>query len=533
MRFGPVRLADAHGAVLAHTRRLQGRVLRKGSILDADALEALAAEGVAEVIAARLDPFDVPEDAAAERLAAALLSPGIGADRASTGRVNLRALAAGLLTVDAAKIDRVNAVDESLTVAAAADGQVAAPRDMLATIKVIPFAVPAAVLSAAELLAREGAPAFALHPFRPLVAGLAVTELPGLKESAVAGAIQATADRVAGLTGSMLPAIRCPHAEAPIAAALASLIGQGAELLMIAGASAVVDRRDVAPAAIVAAGGEILHFGMPVDPGNLICIGRIGARPALVLPGCARSPTLNGIDFVLARLFAGLPCGAAEVSRMGAGGLLKEPRPLPRATAGKGGARRSVAAVVLAAGRSTRMAPRNKLLVADASGRAMVARVVDNVLASLARPVLVVTGHDAGAVERALAGRPVRFVHAARYAEGLAESLKAGIAAIPEDVSAALVCLGDMPLVAGPLLDRLIAAYDDEGRSIVAPAFGGLPGNPVLWDRRHFAEIMSLTGDAGARSLLSRHREQVAEIEMGDDAVLRDFDTPESLATIA
>ena len=130
-------------------------------------------------------------------------------------------------------------------------------------------------------------------------------------------------------------------------------------MLLVVGASAVVDRRDVGPAGIVRAGGEIVHFGMPVDPGNLICLGRIGAIPALVLPGCARSPKLNGIDFVLTRLFAGLPVGRSEVMRMGVGGLLKEidSRPLPRekapATPQTGIAPRSaptIAAVVLAAG---------------------------------------------------------------------------------------------------------------------------------------------------------------------------------------
>ena len=308
------------------------------------------------------------------------------------------------------------------------------------------------------------------------------------------------------------------------------------------GASAVVDRRDVGPSGIVRAGGEILHFGMPVDPGNLICLGRIGARPALVLPGCARSPKLNGIDFVLTRLFAGLPVGPSEIMNMGVGGLLKEidTRPLPRekapATPQTGIAPRSaptIAAVVLAAGRSRRMAPHNKLLVADRTGKAMIARVVDNVLSSNARPVLVVTGHQAEQIQHALGGRPVRFVHAADYAEGLSASLKAGIAAVPEDCAAALVCLGDMPLVTGRMIDRLLSAYDpDEGRLIVLPTFRGKQGNPMLWDRRFFAEILQITGDSGARFLLAKHMEAVVEVEMADDAVLRDFDTTESLATL-
>ncbi len=193
-----------------------------------------------------------------------------------------------------------------------------------------------------------------------------------------------------------------------------------------------------------------------------------------------------------------------------------------------------IGAVVLAAGRSRRMAPHNKLLVADRTGKAMIARVVDNVLSSNARPVLVVIGHQAEQIQHALGGRPVRYVHAADYAQGLAASLKAGIAAVPEECSAALVFLGDMPLVTGRMIDRLLSAYDpDEGRLIVLPTFRGKQGNPMLWDRRFFPEILQqITGDSGARFLLGKHLEAVAEVEMADDAVLRDFDTTESLHTL-
>ena len=539
MRFGPVTLSEARGAILAHSHRLDGRMLRKGAVLDEAALEALREAGLTEVIAARLEPGDVPEDIAADRLATKLLSPGLARTRAATGRVNLAAETAGVLLVEAAKIDRLNGVDEALTIGTLPDGAVVAKRDLVATVKVIPFAVPGTLVQVAETVAAHGAPALRLFPFRPLTVGLVVTELPGIKENATDKTIAVTEARVVALGGRMLPARRVRHDTQSIAAALEGLLAQGADLLLVAGASAVVDRRDVGPEGIVRAGGEILHFGMPVDPGNLICLGRIGARPALVLPGCARSPKQNGIDMVLPRLFAGLP---VAVDRFGVGGLLKETdaRPLPRekatAEARVGPAPRSapdIAAVILGAGRSRRMAPLNKLLVVDRSGKPMIARVVDNVLSSKARPVVVVTGHQAEQVMHALGGRPVRVVHAPDYADGLSASLRAGIAAVPPDAAAAIVCLGDMPLVTGRMIDRLLEAYDpDEGRLIVLPTFRGKQGNPMLWDRRFFPDILRITGDSGARFLLGQHIENVAEVEMSDDAVLRDFDTAESLATL-
>jgi len=542
--FGALKLDAAKGAILAHSQRLPGRMLRKGSMLDEAAITALREAGRSQVVAARLDPDDVSEDVAADRFAAPLDAPRLKRTRAATGRVNLIAETAGLLRVDRARIDALNAIDPALTVATLHDYAVVSARDMVATIKVIPLAVPGAALAHAEALARGGPAPIALHPFRPLRVGLVLTELPGLKDSVVEGTIAATSARVAALTGSLLPALRCAHEEAPIAERLAALIAEGADILLIAGASAVVDRRDVGPAGIVRAGGEIIHFGMPVDPGNLICVGRIGERPAVVLPGCARSPRQNGIDWILARLFAGQPVGTAEITRLGVGGLLKETqaRPLPRAkataapaptAAGEPERDARVAVVVLAAGTSSRMAPHNKLLITDRTGKPMVARVVDNILASEARPIIVVTGHRADEVEQAIGRRPVRFAHAGDFAEGLSASLRTGLAALPDQASAVLVCLGDMPLVTGRVIDRLLAAYDpDEGRTIIVPTYQGKQGNPILWDRRYVGEMMALTGDLGARLLLQQHLEAVTEVEVGEDAVLRDFDTVESLASL-
>ena len=535
MIFGPTDVAAAEGTVLAHTHRLPGRVLKKGSVLDREAVAALQAASIASVIAARLELGDVGENAAAARVAHALLGDGarLLATRAATGRVNLQAGAAGLLRVDPACIDALNRVDEAVTVATLPDATPVAGGDMVATIKIIPFAVSGAVLARAEQACGGGA--MDVLPWQPRRVGLVLTTLPGLKESVLAGTIAATEARVTGLGGTLLAPLQCPHQTAPIAAALRRLLAEGADLLLVAGASAVVDRRDVGPAGIVAAGGEILHFGMPVDPGNLICVGRIGATPAMVLPGCARSPKPNGIDLVLQRLAAGLPVTGATVAGMGVGGLLKDvaQRPLPRARASSRAMPR-VAAIVLAAGQSSRMAPRHKLLETGGAdpggvGQPMVARVVEAALASQARPVLLVTGHRADEIRAAVGASGVVHVHAADFGEGLAASLRAGLAAVPPTAAAALVMLGDMPLVSAATIDRLLAAYDaEEGRLIVCPTHGGELGNPVLWDRRFFPEMMALEGDRGARSLLRRHAEWVAEIP-ADDTVLRDFDTVESL----
>jgi molybdenum cofactor cytidylyltransferase len=216
---------------------------------------------------------------------------------------------------------------------------------------------------------------------------------------------------------------RVPHEHAALARALDEVLREGAELAIVFGASAIADRRDVIPAAVESIGGRVTHFGMPVDPGNLLMIGDAGGHPVLGAPGCARSPKENGFDWVLMRLLAGLPVGREDITGFGVGGLLMEivTRPQPRDEPVKTG--RAIAAVVLAAGRSSRMGGPNKLL-ATIRGRPLVGIVAEAALASKARPVIVVTGHQRERVEAALAGLPVRLVHNPHFADGLGTSLK-------------------------------------------------------------------------------------------------------------
>jgi molybdenum cofactor cytidylyltransferase len=360
-----------------------------------------------------------------------------------------------------------------------------------------------------------------------------------LKESILDKTREVTEGRLTALGCRLVVEERCNHAAADLAPVIRDAIGHGIDLLLIHGASAILDRRDVIPAAIVAAGGRIDHFGMPVDPGNLLLLGHLGERAVLGLPGCARSPKVNGFDWVLERLVAGLPVGSAEIMRMGSGGLLAEipSRPLPRAEATRAAEPKPeakpqgprIGALLLAAGQSRRMGGPNKLL-AELDGVPMVAHVARRLLASRARPIIAVLGNQAEAVDAALGKLPVERVHNPEFAGGLSTSLKRGITALPPDLDGVIVCLGDMPLISGRHLDRLIAAFNPlEGRAIVVPTRRGKRGNPVLWSSRFFPEMAALAGDVGAKHLIGEHAELVAEVEMDDDAVLVDIDTPEAL----
>jgi len=531
MKFGPVAVEEAAGGIAVHSIRAPGIVLKKGTVIGAAEIAALKSAGVASVTVARLDAGDVSEDLAAAQIAAAAGGDHVRIDNAFTGRCNLFAASAGALVVDTAAIDRLNLIDESITLATLPAFKPVVEGEMIATVKIIPFAVGKPALDAALAAAQDAEPLVRVAPYVIRKVGVISTQLPGLADKVIDKTLRVTAERLAPAGAEIIAERRVPHDTAALTVALDAMLAEGVEMVMVFGASAIADRRDVIPAAIEATGGRIEHFGMPVDPGNLLLIGDLGGRPVLGAPGCARSPKENGFDWVLTRLLAGLPVTRADVARMGVGGLLMEivTRPQPREEPAKPEGR-SVAALVLAGGQSRRMGGPNKLL-AEIAGKPLVRRVVEQALASRAKPVIVVTGHQREKVEAALAGLPVMFSHNPDFADGLSTSLKAGMAALPEDADAAVVCLGDMPQVDAALIDRLSDAFDPErGALIVAPTFGGKRGNPVVWARRFFPELAALQGDVGARHLIGAHADALVEVAAENRGVFLDVDTPDALA---
>jgi molybdenum cofactor cytidylyltransferase len=329
LKFGSVPVAEARGAVLAHAVRRDGLVLKKGQIVTPEHQAALRAANIFEIVAARLDPGDVGEDEAARRLAARLSGDNLRSEGAFTGRVNLFADKAGLVVVDAAKIAGVNGVDEAITAATLAPFRAVAVGDMVATVKIIPFAVPGAALEAA--LAAAGTRAVGVAAFRPLRIGVVSTLLPGLKPSVVVKTLRILEDRLAPAGARIAREEKVAHEPMALARALLA-IAPHCDALLVYGASAITDRRDVIPAAVEAIGGRVDHFGMPVDPGNLLLLGALGELPIIGAPGCARSPKENGFDWVLQRVLAGIAVKPSDIMGMGVGGLLMEinSRPQPR-----------------------------------------------------------------------------------------------------------------------------------------------------------------------------------------------------------
>lgn len=528
MKFGPVPISAAEGLILAHTFRSDDFVLKKGSVVTANDIAELKKLGVSEIVGARLEPGDVPEDEAAARIAKKLCGDKVTISAARTGRCNLVAKNNGVVQINALEINAVNQINETVTVATLANMQAVRADQIIATVKVIPFAVDATVMKHAEAALRN--PAVALAPFKPKRFALLSTLAPGLKTSVVEATEALTRRRVEAINGAVISTVQTMHVIADVANEVKKAADANADVLLIVGASATVDRGDVVPEGIVAAGGVIDHFGMPVDPGNLFVLGDLKGMPILVLPGCARSPKPNGVDWIMQYVASDIPIGHAEIMGMGVGGLLVDTpaRPLPRDSAVNTQTTTEkpvVAALVLAAGQSRRMEGENKLLM-KIDGTSLIRRTVETITGSNVDRVIVVTGHQDAELREALAGLDITITHNPNFAGGLSTSLAQGLGSVESD--AALVCLGDMPAITASHINQLIAGFDPEnGCAIGVPAHNGKRGNPVLWARRFFEDMRGVSGDVGARHLIGANESLVYEVEFGDTAVLTDLDTPE------
>ncbi|MGI9480599.1 MAG: NTP transferase domain-containing protein [Hyphomicrobiaceae bacterium] len=536
MKFGPQPLDAAEGSILAHSVRLPGGAIKKGTRLGPDDIARLAASGLSEVVVASLAPDDVLEDDAATQVAQAIAGPGVDIADAATGRVNLYAACDGLVQFDRDDLISLNLIDEGLTVATLQHGERVAKGRMIATIKIIPYALAGSVVEAALDLLGGDAPLLSMAGFTPHRVGLIIAQAPNTKPSLVTKRGEVSGKRIADLGSTLAAQTTVAHDTAAVKQAIEAMTADELDPILVFGASAIADREDVIPAAIVAAGGTVQHFGMPVDPGNLLLLGELDGRTIIGVPSCASSPKLNGLDWVLERCMAGLATTHRDIAAMAPGGLLMEisSRPQPRETTTpiEAAASPRIAALVLAAGRSTRMGANNKL-IEPVAGKPMVRHVVEAALASDVVGVRIVTGNKPAEVQHALDGLDVTYTHNPDFADGLSTSLAAGTASLDGDIDGVIVLLGDMPLVSAALINKLIAAFDPAaGRAICVPVHNGKRGNPILWAARFFGDMANVQGDTGARHLIGENAEWLAEVDADDIAIFRDIDTPEALAAL-
>lgn len=535
MIFGEFPTIEAEGAVLAHSLRLPDGSFSKGHRLGRDDIDVLTAAGIDRVIAARIEPGDLMEDEAAERLARAVAPDHLTFSEAATGRVNVHSAVDGLFVADRAAVDRINSIDPAITLASLADHVPIRAGDMVATFKIIPLAVSGAkVREGVEILQRK--PVFEVKPFAPHAISLVATELPSLKASVMDKTARILSQRLQPSGSVLQREERVAHQATAVADAIRRALAAPdrlPKLVIVFGASAVIDDGDVIPEAIRFAGGEVIQVGMPVDPGNLLVLGSVGDVYVVGAPGCARSPKENGFDWVLDRILAGERPASRDITGMGVGGLLMEiqSRPRPRDIAAKPASQISVAVVLLAAGKASRMGEggAHKLL-AEFDGVPLVRRSASIAIASGASDVVAVTGHRRDEIEGALSGVAVEPVFNPDYASGMASSLFAGVSTgAAQKADGVLVMLADMPGVTSDDLKKLTAAFRKaNGQAIVRAVSGGKRGNPVILPRAVLNAVMRLEGDVGARHIIETSGLPVVDVEIGEAAHL-DVDTPEAV----
>lgn len=331
MRFGPVPLDEAEGKILAHniTRRGQPGRLRKGKVLSAADVQDLSGEGFSSVYAAELEEGDVDENSAARRVAEAAVEGccGLLIQGPSEGRANLAAAVGGVLLVDAARLQQVN-LCEGVTFATLRSYRLVRPGQVVATVKIIPYALPVSVLEQAERAAQGDLPLVRVSDLKSRQVGLVLSGMPASASRMLHAFEPQMRKRLEGW-GSQLRqidyvALDGAHDEAALAEALCRQIERGCELVLLAGETSTMDYNDVAPRAVRQAGGQVVCVGAPVEPGNLLMLAGIGGIPVVGLPGCARSPKENVVDWVLPVLLAGEQLSAADVAAMGFGGLVEE-----------------------------------------------------------------------------------------------------------------------------------------------------------------------------------------------------------------
>ena len=537
MKFERIPAEQGEGWMLAHSLKVLGRKWKKGKLLNRQDVQILVHEGFESIVAAKLEETDVDEDAAAEALARAIAGDGVEIRRPATGRCNLYATTKGLLKLRTDQIHKINSVDEAFTVASLPPYSSVYPGQLIVSIKIIPFAVSRESLNQCVSMAMFGMPPVNVLAYKSMSIGLIQTQTPWFKSSLLKKGASMLQERARVLGSEIEFEEICAHHEKDITAAVVRSLKKKPDLLLLLGASAIQDREDVIPKGIVNAGGRVEHFGMPVDPGNLLLLARYENTRILGLPGCVRSPKRNGFDFVIERLAAGVEVASDDIQSMGTFGILTEPprRPVRRTpvkTDSRATARRQIYAIVLAAGQSLRMGSENKLFL-KLGKRSVIQKVIANLEQSNIDGILVVTGHERDKVRKELQGRAVQFVNNPEYKRGLSTSLRTALAALPKDVSGVLVCLGDMPFVDGRQINKLINAYDPvRERSICVPTYQGKFGNPVLWDKRYFQEMMEVQGDVGAKHIIGDYQQYAVEVEVDDASVIQDIDTPFAYADL-
>ncbi|WP_273726081.1 molybdopterin-binding protein [Brucella gallinifaecis] len=320
MIFGNWPIEEAEGTVLGYAIAAGTHSFRKGTLLTSDHLAILGQEGITHLFAARLEKGDISENDAALSVGKSLISENLEDGPPVAGRVNLFARHDGLFQANASDIDAINLLDPRISIATLRNGCRVERGQMVATVKIIPFAVPENLIKRLHAT-QSKAKALDVRAFKAMRIGLIQSRLPSIRETVLEKTKELISNRVNRNHGTVVIEHRIIHEQAALSHSISEIAGH-CDLIIIFSASSIADEADIVPRAILDCGGEILRIGVPIDPGNLLVLASLNGKSIVVAPGSARSARGNSLDWILDRLMAGLELSADDLGRMGVGGLL-------------------------------------------------------------------------------------------------------------------------------------------------------------------------------------------------------------------
>ncbi len=528
MKFEIRKTESCRGWRLAHSVVLKHEKVKKTTLITDEYIQFFQDQGIDELQVFKLGDDDIEENTAALAIANHIAGQNIITDKSARGRCNILAATDGMISFPP-DLSQYNFIDESITLATLHNMQSVKKGQLLATVKIIPYAIPQRFIDQLPTHTAK----IDVKPFKEY-RSIIISSSKSLNEKA----FSAIENRIKSSSGYIISVTQCEHSLQELSQEIRTASSQtDVDLILISGLSAISDHRDVVPAALIKAGGQIQHLGMPVDPGNLLMLGYIDDKTVIGLPSCAKSPALNGFDWILQRFAARLHISSDDIKHMGIGGLLKEDktRPSPRYQIDNTPNKiklPSIKVAILAAGKSSR-AKTNKLLV-KADGEPVISKTVTAITKSKfidEKNVLVITGHDSEKIEAVMAQHTVQIHFNPRFETGMSESLKIANELFHEETDYILIALADMPFINPQTIDRLIeTAVTHPEYDVIIPTFQRKRGNPVLWRRSYFHGVKDLSGDRGGRSIIKENEETVLEVEINDPGILIDLDTPEMIA---
>ncbi len=520
------------GTVLAHSKILPSSKIDKGTPLTKEHLTLLLENNSLEVIVAIPEVGDIDENEAAKNFAEIISHDNLIISRPLRGRANIYAQEAGILTINEGQLIFTNGLDEAISIATLPPFTPVLKGQLIATTKIIPFFLNNKIIEGAQSQLKK-INCFEVKPFKRKSIHIIFTQSPAQKKSVYEKGKDSTLKRIRKLGLDIENFSEIPHSRSELVAEITNVNSKKPDCVLILSAIATTDRGDLIPKAILEAGGHITRFGLPADPGNLTILANIKNIPIIGLPGCARSTSLNGFDWVLERTLADIPISKNDIAKMGIGGLFKEMpnRPDPREPRKRKGSshKKNVGLILLAAGRSKRMGPKNKLLEPIA-GKPMIKHTLDKIAKISFEQKIIVLGHEAARLKEYIQISDYDIVNNLDYKDGISTSINKGIKALNKSINAVFIILADMPMVQTKTLEALIDAFQNEDdKTIFIPCWDGKKGNPVLLEKSIFNDLLCLDGDKGAQQLFPHFQDKIKEIEVDDSGACLDIDTLQAL----